>query len=61
MRTITCNECGCEIAEDDFIVQHCPICDSFMPLTRLNLKADSDLGSFIRINPVQTLPLVDGD
>lgn len=59
MRTIACNECGCEVAEDDFISQHCPVCDSFMPVSRLNLKVDSDLGCFIRINPVETSTLVE--
>ena len=61
MRTIQCPNCHYEIAEDDFITQQCPICDSYMPLNRLYLKADSGLGSIIRINPVQTKPLVDCD
>lgn len=61
MRTVTCNECGCEIAEDDFISQHCPVCDSFMPVSRLNLKVDSDLGAFVRIDNVPDSALVERD
>lgn len=61
MRTVTCNECGCEIAEDDFISQHCPVCDSFMPVSRLNLKVDSGLGAFVRIDNVPDSALVERD
>ncbi|APD19707.1 hypothetical protein PP101_52 [Pectobacterium phage PP101] len=53
MRTIQCSECGHEIAEDDFISQHCPICDSYMPVSRLGKKADKSLEKILRINPVQ--------
>lgn len=59
MRTITCNECGFEIAEDDFIMQCCPVCDSYMSVSRLDLKVDGTLGNFIRINPVHTQALVE--
>lgn len=59
MRTITCNHCGYEIAEDDFIIQQCPICDSYMEVNRLNLKVDSELGTIIRVNPVHTSTLVE--
>ena len=61
MRTIQCPNCHYEIAEDDFITQQRPICDSYMPLNRLYSKAESGLGSISRINPVQTQPLVDCD
>lgn len=61
MRTITCNSCGHEIAVDDFIIQQCPICDSFMEVNRLNLKVEPELGNIIRINPVQTSALVERD
>ena len=59
MRTIQCPNCHYEIAEDDFIVQQCPICDSYMEVNRLNLKVDSELGTIIRVNPVHTSTLVE--
>ena len=61
MRTICCNNCGHEIAEDDFIVQQCPVCDSYMELNRLNLKVEPELGNIIRVNPVHTSALVERD
>lgn len=61
MRTITCNECGHSIAEDDFITQHCPVCESFMPVSRLNVKVDEELGNIIRIDSVHTSALVERD
>lgn len=61
MRTITCMDCGHEIAEDDFIMQQCPVCDGFMQPSRLNKKVDTDLGNIVRINIVHTSALVDGD
>lgn len=59
MRTIACMECGHEIAEDDFILQHCPLCEGYMQPSRLDRKADPGLGDFVRINPVQTSALVE--
>lgn len=61
MRTITCNECGHEIAEDDFMLQHCPVCDSYMAVNRLNIKVDEDLDHILRIDPVQASALVERD
>lgn len=59
MQNITCNQCGHSIAEDDFVLQQCPICDSYMSLNRLNKKADSSLSKIVRIDPVQHSALVD--
>lgn len=61
MRQITCHNCGHVVAEDDFILQQCPVCDSYMPVSRLDKKVDADLGSIIRINPVQPSALVEFD
>lgn len=49
MRTIACNECGHEIAVDDFIMECCPICDSFMVPNRLNKKVDSSIEKIIQV------------
>lgn len=61
MRTMQCNECGHSVAEDDFVTQHCPICDSYMVVSRLNLKADPELGDFVRIDSVPPSALVECD
>lgn len=57
MRTITCNECGMSVAEDDFILRQCPVCDGFLEVNRLNTRVDSTLLQFIRIvrEPSDTL------
>ena len=48
MRTVSCNDCGHEIAVDDYIVSCCPICDSFMNPNRLNKKVDVEIESIIK-------------
>lgn len=55
MKTVDCNECGHSICIDDFIVQCCPICDSYMELNRLNVKVEPSLLNIIRISPVHEL------
>ena len=49
MRTIKCHECGSEVAEDDFIMQHCPVCDGFMQVSRLDEKVDAEISAIIRV------------
>lgn len=49
MRTIKCHECGSEVAEDDFIMQHCPVCDGFMQVSRLDRKVDAEISAIIRV------------
>lgn len=49
MRTIDCNHCGHSIAVDDFVLECCPICDSFMVPNRLNLKVNPELGKIIKV------------
>ncbi|QHJ79822.1 MAG: hypothetical protein [Caudoviricetes sp.] len=49
MRTVACNDCGHEIAVDDFIMECCPVCDSRMVPNRLNKKLDGELAKIIRV------------
>lgn len=55
VRTITCNECGYAIGEDDFILCECPACDSFMDLNRLNKKVNPEFETIIRVDMTQRL------
>lgn len=59
MRTFACNHCGHEVAEDDFIMQHCPICEGFLQPTRLDKKVDSEIGAIIRVTSVKPETLVE--
>lgn len=59
MRTIKCHECGSEVAEDDFIMQECPVCGGFMQPTRLDKKVDAEISAIIRVTSVVRPTLVD--
>lgn len=48
MRTISCPDCGHEIAEDDFIVQQCPVCDGYMTMNRLSKRVNKEFNSLPR-------------
>lgn len=58
METISCTECGCTVAEDDFILQQCPNCDGFLPFNKLNRIAEPYFREVLRISPVQKFELV---
>lgn len=49
MRTVDCDDCGHSIAMDDFVMGCCPICDSYMNLSRLHFKAEPELKSVVRV------------
>lgn len=49
LKTISCDECGHEIATDDFIMEHCPLCDGYMRQTRLAQKAYPERDKIIRV------------
>lgn len=58
METIACNECGCVVAEDDFILQQCPNCDGYLPFNKLNRHVETYFRGVIRVSPVQKFELV---
>lgn len=51
LQTVTCNECGHEIARDDFIMEHCPLCDGYMHQDRLAKKVHPEYEKIIRVRP----------
>lgn len=59
MRTFTCTGCGAEVAEDDYIVQQCPLCDGFLQASRLDKKVDSEISAVIRVTSAKTFTLVE--
>lgn len=53
LQTITCHDCGHEIARDDFIMEQCPLCDSYMVQNRLSKKVNPEYEKIIRVSSVK--------
>lgn len=60
MRTISCPDCGHEIAEDDFMARQCPVCDGFMVMSKLSRKVSPDFKAMPRSTSSVDGTLVEG-